>query len=54
MSASSEGGPVETALLDPSGQLIVTLKSGDQSASKQDVDMLAAQLARSPGPVRWP
>jgi uncharacterized membrane protein YcaP (DUF421 family) len=37
---------VETALLDPSGQLILTLKSGEQGASKRDVDRLAAQLAR--------
>jgi uncharacterized membrane protein YcaP (DUF421 family) len=37
---------VETAVLDPGGQLLLTLKTEEQGATKQDVDRLAAQLAR--------
>lgn len=37
---------VASGIFDPSGQLIVTLKPDDQSATKGDVDRLAAQLAR--------
>jgi uncharacterized membrane protein YcaP (DUF421 family) len=37
---------VETALLDPSGQLILTLKPEEQSATKGDVARLTAQLER--------
>ena len=37
---------VETGLLDPSGQLILTLKPEEQSATKGDVARLTAQLER--------
>lgn len=37
---------VATGTFDPSGQLIVTLKPEEQSATKGDVDRLAAQLTR--------
>jgi uncharacterized membrane protein YcaP (DUF421 family) len=37
---------VAEGIFDPGGQLIVTLKHGDQGASKADVERLAAQLAR--------
>jgi uncharacterized membrane protein YcaP (DUF421 family) len=37
---------VETGVLDPSGQLLLTLKAEEQGATKHDVDRLAAQLAR--------
>ena len=37
---------VETGLLDPSGQLILTLKADEQSATKGDIARLTAQLAR--------
>jgi uncharacterized membrane protein YcaP (DUF421 family) len=37
---------VASGIFDPSGQLIVTLKPDDQSATKGDVDRLTAQLAR--------
>jgi uncharacterized membrane protein YcaP (DUF421 family) len=37
---------VETGVLDPGGQLILTLKTEEQGATKHDVDRLAAQLAR--------
>ena len=37
---------VATGTFDPSGQLIVTLKPEEQSATKGDVERLAAQLAR--------
>ena len=37
---------VANGTLDPSGQLIVTLKPEQQSATKGDVDRLAAHLAR--------
>ncbi|MEP7180389.1 MAG: YetF domain-containing protein [Pseudonocardiales bacterium] len=37
---------VATGTFDPGGQLIITLKAGEQSASKGDVERLAAQLAR--------
>jgi hypothetical protein len=33
-------------VLDPSGHLIVTLKPDQRTATKGDVDRLAAQLAR--------
>jgi uncharacterized membrane protein YcaP (DUF421 family) len=37
---------VETGVLDPGGQLILTLKPREQGATKGDIDQLAAQLAR--------
>jgi uncharacterized membrane protein YcaP (DUF421 family) len=37
---------VETGVLDPGGQLILTLRADEQGATKADVDRLAAQLAR--------
>jgi uncharacterized membrane protein YcaP (DUF421 family) len=37
---------VEKGVLDPGGQLIITLKPEEQSATKQDVDRLTAQLER--------
>jgi uncharacterized membrane protein YcaP (DUF421 family) len=37
---------VETGVLDPGGQFILTLKPEEQGATKRDVDRLAAQLAR--------
>jgi uncharacterized membrane protein YcaP (DUF421 family) len=37
---------VQQAVLDPSGHLIVTLKPDQRTATKGDVDRLAAQLAR--------
>lgn len=37
---------VETGILEPSGQLIITLKHGEQSATHRDVDRLEARLAR--------
>jgi uncharacterized membrane protein YcaP (DUF421 family) len=39
-------GQVQTAVLQPSGQLLVTLEPSEQSATKADVARLAAQLAR--------
>jgi uncharacterized membrane protein YcaP (DUF421 family) len=37
---------VETGVLEPGGQLLLTLRASEQSATKADVDRLAAQLAR--------
>ncbi|MDT4936360.1 MAG: hypothetical protein QOG80_31 [Pseudonocardiales bacterium] len=37
---------VETGVLDPSGQLLLTLKPQEQSATKGDIARLAAQLQR--------
>lgn len=37
---------VEKGVLDPGGQLILTLKAAEQSATKGDVDRLTVQLAR--------
>ncbi|PZS14163.1 MAG: DUF421 domain-containing protein [Pseudonocardiales bacterium] len=37
---------VETGVLDPGGQLILTLKADDQSATKGDIEELRAQLQR--------
>jgi uncharacterized membrane protein YcaP (DUF421 family) len=37
---------VAKGIFDPGGQLIVTLKPAEQSATKGDVDRLAVQLAR--------
>jgi uncharacterized membrane protein YcaP (DUF421 family) len=37
---------VQTAVFSANGQLVITLKPGDQSASKDDVDRLTARLAR--------
>jgi uncharacterized membrane protein YcaP (DUF421 family) len=37
---------VQTAVFSANGQLVITLKPGDQSASKDDVDRLTAHLAR--------
>jgi uncharacterized membrane protein YcaP (DUF421 family) len=37
---------VRTGVLDPGGQLIITLKPEEQGATKQDVERLAAQLDR--------
>jgi uncharacterized membrane protein YcaP (DUF421 family) len=37
---------VETASLEPGGQLVLTLRPAEQGATKADVDRLAAQLAR--------
>ncbi len=37
---------VETGVLEPSGQLLVTLRRDEQGATKGDVERLAAQLAR--------
>ncbi len=39
-------GQVETGVLEPGGQLVLTLKSSEQGATKADVERLAAQLAR--------
>jgi uncharacterized membrane protein YcaP (DUF421 family) len=47
-------GEVETGVLDPGGQLIITLKPEQQSATKQDVARLAAQLARIEALVTGP
>lgn len=37
---------VETGILEPSGQLIITLKRDEQSATQGDIERLEAQLAR--------
>jgi uncharacterized membrane protein YcaP (DUF421 family) len=37
---------VESGVLDPSGQLILTLRADEQGATKGDVERLQAQLAR--------
>lgn len=37
---------VDSGIFDAGGQLILTLKAAEQSATKADVDRLAAQLAR--------
>jgi uncharacterized membrane protein YcaP (DUF421 family) len=37
---------VEEAVLEPSGQLIITLRKEEQSATKGDIAVLTAQLAR--------
>jgi uncharacterized membrane protein YcaP (DUF421 family) len=37
---------VQAGVLEPSGQLLVTLRAEEQSATKGDVERLAAQLAR--------
>jgi uncharacterized membrane protein YcaP (DUF421 family) len=37
---------VETGVLEPSGQLLLTLRRSEQAATKADVDRLEAQLAR--------
>jgi uncharacterized membrane protein YcaP (DUF421 family) len=37
---------VESAALEPGGQLVLTLRKSEQGATKADVDRLAAQLAR--------
>jgi uncharacterized membrane protein YcaP (DUF421 family) len=37
---------VETGVLEPTGQLLLTLRASEQSATKADVDRLSAQLAR--------
>jgi uncharacterized membrane protein YcaP (DUF421 family) len=37
---------VQTGVLEPSGQLLLTLRDSEQSATKADVERLAAQLAR--------
>jgi uncharacterized membrane protein YcaP (DUF421 family) len=37
---------VETGVLEPGGQLLLTLSPAEQGATKADVDRLAAQLAR--------
>jgi uncharacterized membrane protein YcaP (DUF421 family) len=41
-----EPAEVQSAVLDPSGHLIVTLKADEQGATKGDVARLEAQLAR--------
>ena len=37
---------VETGVIDPSGQLVLTLKPDEQGATKGDIDRLTAQLNR--------
>ena len=37
---------VESAALEPGGQLVLTLRKSEQGATKADVEALAAQLAR--------
>jgi uncharacterized membrane protein YcaP (DUF421 family) len=37
---------VQTGVLEPSGQLLLTLRASEQSATKADVERLSAQLAR--------
>ena len=37
---------VETGVLDPGGQLVLTLKGSEQGATKGDVERLSSQLAR--------
>jgi uncharacterized membrane protein YcaP (DUF421 family) len=37
---------VESGVFDPAGQLILTLRADEQSATKGDVERLSAQLAR--------
>ena len=37
---------VQSGIFDPSGQLILTLKPAEQSATRADMDRLSAQLAR--------
>jgi uncharacterized membrane protein YcaP (DUF421 family) len=37
---------VDTGVLDPGGQLLLTLKAGEQGATKADIDRLTEQLAR--------
>ena len=37
---------VETGVLDPGGQLVLTLKADEQGATKRDIDRLTAQLNR--------
>ncbi len=37
---------VESAALEPGGQLVLTLRKSEQGATKADVDRLAAQLVR--------
>jgi uncharacterized membrane protein YcaP (DUF421 family) len=37
---------VQTGVLEPSGQLLLTLRAEEQSATKGDIERLAAQLAR--------
>jgi uncharacterized membrane protein YcaP (DUF421 family) len=37
---------VATGVMDPAGQLVVTLKDTEQGATKGDIDRLTAQLGR--------
>jgi len=39
-------GQIATGVFDPGGQLILTLKANEQSATKGDVEALRSQLAR--------
>jgi uncharacterized membrane protein YcaP (DUF421 family) len=39
-------GQVESGVLTANGQLLLTIRSDQQSATRSDVDRLAAQLAR--------
>ncbi len=36
---------MQTGVLDPSGQLVLSLKSSEQGATKEDVDLILARLA---------
>ncbi len=39
-------GQVQSGVLEPGGQLVLTLRDSEQSATKADIERLAAQLAR--------